>query len=143
MKQCTYCGKQYSADSTVCDIDGQPLVPFEPRFAGKSSALHGPSDRGPNEPEGDGQLLKTPGWEKMYWQCWSIFCRSIGAMFVIGGLIFCFWGLSLLLTPQATVDVNGVPSSDPWVKANVLAAGLVVVVVGVCAYMARSYRPKE
>jgi len=52
-----------------------------------------------------------------------------------------FGGLLLVLNPKATVDVNGVPSSDPWTKAILLIAGLVVCVLGVLLVVARRYQP--
>jgi hypothetical protein len=30
MKKCSYCGKEYPDDATVCAIDGQPLEPIVP-----------------------------------------------------------------------------------------------------------------
>jgi hypothetical protein len=51
MKQCTYCGKEYPDDATVCEIDRQPLVPFgtkvaEPRRScSEINALIGPGGR--------------------------------------------------------------------------------------------------
>jgi len=64
-------------------------------------------------------------------------------MAIIVGAVFTIWGLSLVLDAKATIDVNGVPSSDPWIKASVLIIGLVAVVIGVLMLMARSYQPKE
>ena len=26
MKKCTYCGKEYTGNETVCDVDGQPVI---------------------------------------------------------------------------------------------------------------------
>lgn len=69
--------------------------------------------------------------------------RAFGVMAIIAGAVFTIWGLSLVLDHNATIDVNGVPISDPWIKAIVLVVGLVAVVIGVLMLMARSYQPKE
>ena len=38
MKKCTWCGKEYSDDATVCAVDAQPLVQIETNLSGKSSS---------------------------------------------------------------------------------------------------------
>jgi hypothetical protein len=58
-----------------------------------------------------------------------------------GGIVFIIWGVSLVLNSNATLDVNGVPSKDPWIKSIVLIVGLVVGVLGVLLLIARPYRP--
>ena len=68
--------------------------------------------------------------------------RAFGVMATIVGTVFTFWGLSLVLDPKATIDVNGVPSSDPWTKASVLIIGLVAVTMGILFLKARPYQPK-
>ena len=67
--------------------------------------------------------------------------RVFGVMAVIAGLVFTLWGLTLVLDHNATINVNGVPSSDPWIKASVLIVGLVIGGLGVLMLMARPYRP--
>ena len=69
--------------------------------------------------------------------------RVFGVMAIIVGVGFTIWGLSLVLDPKATFNVEGVPSSDPWIKAHVLVVGLVAVAMGVLTLLARPYRPKE
>ncbi len=64
-------------------------------------------------------------------------------MAIIVGVVFTIWGLSLVLDPKATIDVNGVPSSDPWEKTGVLIMGLVVAVLGILVLKALPYRPRE
>jgi hypothetical protein len=56
----------------------------------------------------------------------NFLARVVGVCFIIGGVVFIIWGLSLVSNPKATIDVNGVPSSDQWIKASVLIVGLVV-----------------
>jgi hypothetical protein len=73
------------------------------------------------------QLFGTSFWRDGYY-CW---CG------------FSIWGLSLVLDDKATIDVDGVPSSDPWEKAIVLVVGLMAVVTGILVFRARPYHPKE
>ena len=82
-------------------------------------------------------------WRKTYWQLFNTTGRIVGVGFFLVGGIFSLWGLSLVLNPKATIDVNGVPSSDPWTKAIVLIAGLVVCVLGVLLIVARRFTPKK
>jgi hypothetical protein len=69
-------------------------------------------------------------WRKIYWRFLKIASLVTGVWSVFVGLIFVGWGLSLVLNPKATIDVNGVPTDSPWEKASVLVAGLAGV--GVC-----------
>jgi hypothetical protein len=80
-------------------------------------------------------------WRKIHRQLFNTFGRFVGVCFTLVGGIFVLWGLSLVLDSKATIDVNGVPSSDPWVKASVLILGLVVCVLGVLMLVAKRYRP--
>ncbi len=82
-------------------------------------------------------------WRKTYWQLFNTGGRIVGVGFVLLGGIFTLWGLSLVSDPKATIDVNGVPSSDPWTKAIVLILGLVICVLGALMLIARRFRPKE
>ena len=79
--------------------------------------------------------------QKTYWQTFNVLGRVVGAGFVCVGGIFVLWGLSLVLDSKATIGVDGVPSSDPWIKASVLVAGLVVGGLGVLLLISRRYRP--
>jgi len=72
----------------------------------------------------------------------NLLARAFGVMATIVGVVFTFWGLSLVLDQKATIDVNGVPSSDPWTKASVLIIGLVAVTVGILFLKARPYQPR-
>ncbi|MDR3457743.1 MAG: hypothetical protein P4N60_09880 [Verrucomicrobiae bacterium] len=69
--------------------------------------------------------------------------RIFGVMAVIAGVIFTIWGLAIVFDPNATFDVDGVPSNDPWIKAMPLVAGIVALVMGVLMLLARPYRPEE
>lgn len=62
-------------------------------------------------------------------------------MAVIFGPVLAGKGAWLLLHRDATIDVNGVPTTDPSVKAIDLIMGLVVLVLGVFMLKARRYRP--
>jgi hypothetical protein len=73
----------------------------------------------------------------------NFLARVFGVMAIIAGVVFTIWGLSLVLDHNATIDVNGVPSNDPWEKAIVLIVGLVAVVLGILMLMARPYRPRQ
>jgi hypothetical protein len=73
----------------------------------------------------------------------NILARAFGVIAIIAGLIFIIWGFSLVLDHKATIDVDGVPSSDPWIKGGVLVVGLVASTIGVLVLMARPYRPKD
>jgi uncharacterized membrane protein len=80
---------------------------------------------------------------KIHAATFNTLARAFGVMAIIVGAVFSVWGLSLVLDHNATIDVNGVPSSDPWIKASVLIIGLVAVVIGILMLLARSYRPRE
>ena len=80
-------------------------------------------------------------WRTYYWRFFNFAVRCVGVGFVVAGAVLAIWGLSLVLDPKATIDVNGVPSSDPWIKGMTLVVGLVVCVLGVLLVFARSYRP--
>jgi uncharacterized membrane protein len=80
---------------------------------------------------------------KIHAAAFNFLARAFGVMAIIVGVVFTFWGLSLVLDSKATIDVNGVPSSDPWIKASVLVIGVVAVVIGVLMLKARPYQPRE
>jgi uncharacterized membrane protein len=80
---------------------------------------------------------------KIHAAAFNFLARAFGVMAIIVGVVFTFWGLSLVLDSKATIDVNGVPSSDPWIKASVLVIGVVGVVIGVLMLKARPYQPRE
>jgi hypothetical protein len=80
-------------------------------------------------------------WRKTYWQLFNFGGRVVGVGFILVGGIFALWGTSLILDPKATIDMNGVPSSDPWLKAIVLVVGLVGCVLGILLLIARRFRP--
>ena len=80
---------------------------------------------------------------KIHAAAFNFLARAFGVMAIINGVAFTIWGLSLVLDRKATINVNGVPSSDPWDKASVLIIGVVAVVIGVLMLKARPYKPKE
>lgn len=69
--------------------------------------------------------------------------RVFGVMAILNGVVFTIWGLWLVLDQKATLNINGVPSNDPWTKASVLIIGLVAVTIGVLVLKARPYRPRN
>lgn len=79
--------------------------------------------------------------QKIFWQVFNAMARVAGVGFTIVGGIFALWGLSLLLDSKATIDVDGVPTTDPWEKALLLIVGLVVCALGILTFLARRYRP--
>ena len=66
-----------------------------------------------------------------------------GISAIIIGLVFVIWGFIVLLNHNATITVNEVPSSDPWIKASVMVGGLIIVGTGIWMLMRRSRQPKE
>jgi hypothetical protein len=80
-------------------------------------------------------------FQKTYWRSFNVAARIVGTGFLLVGGIFVLWGLSLVLDPKATIGVDGVPSTDPWIKASVLVVGLVVCGLGVLLLISRRYRP--
>ena len=79
--------------------------------------------------------------EKRHWQAFNIGGRAFGCGLIIVGALFSFWGLSLLLDSKATIDVDGVPTTDPWIKAMLLIMGLGGFVLGLLMIFARRFRP--
>lgn len=82
-----------------------------------------------------------PWNKKIHWQIFNITARVVGGGFILVGVVFSLWGLSLLLDSQATIGVNGVPATDPWNKAIILVVGLVLFVLGLSLVLARPFRP--
>ena len=66
---------------------------------------------------------------------------GVGAIIAGGGCTI--WGLVLVLDSNATIDVNGVPTRDPWEKVMTLVAGLVVAAMGILMLKAKPYQPEE
>jgi len=129
MKQCSYCGKKFSDDASVCDIDGQQLQQVA----------------GPVQTD-KFQTVKTQyvsRLQKIFWllvQLFNVLRRITGIGFFFVGGCFAIWGLSLVLDPRATINVNGIPTSDPWMKATVLVVGLMVCSLGVLLFFSRPLR---
>jgi hypothetical protein len=82
-------------------------------------------------------------WRERHCQIVNTGCRIVGFGFVFVGAIFALWGWSLVMDPTATIDIDGIPSNDPWSKAVILIVGLVVCVLGVLLLFARPYKPKK
>jgi hypothetical protein len=79
--------------------------------------------------------------EKRHWQTVNIGARVVGGAFIFGGMVFSIWGFSILLDSKATIDVDRVPTTDPWTKAIVLIVGLVFLVLGLLLVFARRFGP--
>ena len=79
--------------------------------------------------------------QRLHWQLFNFLARFVGCGFIFAGVVFSIWGISILLDSKATIGVNGVPTTDPWVKGTVLIAGLVALVLGTLLVTARRYRP--
>ena len=45
-------------------------------------------------------------WQKTYWQLFNALGKLIGVGFIFVGGIFSIWGISLLLDPKPTIDVD-------------------------------------
>jgi hypothetical protein len=80
---------------------------------------------------------------KLHAAAFNTLGRIFGVGAIIVGVVFVIWGLSLVLNHNATIVVNGVPSSDSWIKASVLIVGLVLSTIGILMLMARPYQPRE
>src|SRR5262249_41623543 len=50
----------------------------------------------------------------------NFLARVFGVIAILCGAVLTIWGLSLVLHRNATVDVDRVPTIDPWTKAIVL-----------------------
>ena len=48
----------------------------------------------------------------IYWKIFNKFIRIIGYSGFVGGLLLALFNLYSLFNPKATVEVNGVPSTD-------------------------------
>jgi hypothetical protein len=80
-------------------------------------------------------------WQKTHWQLFNALGKLIGVGFIFVGGIFSIWGISLLLDPKATIDVDGGPTNDPSIKATTLIVGLIVLALGVLLVIAKPFRP--
>ena len=57
-----------------------------------------------------------------YWKFITILARFIGTAFILGGAVFCFDGSRLLLDQNATIQIDSVATSDPYMKFIPLGA---------------------
>ena len=57
-----------------------------------------------------------------YWKFITILARFIGTAFILGGAVFCFDGSRLRLDQNATIQIDGVATSDPYMKFIPLGA---------------------
>ena len=80
-------------------------------------------------------------YDKWHWRVFNIGCRLFGLLAMLNGTIFTIWGIALLLSPQSTIDVEGVPTAALGPKLGMLAIGLLTLVLGVMVVRARTYRP--
>jgi hypothetical protein len=80
---------------------------------------------------------------KLHAAALNTLARIFGAGSIFVGGVFAIWGLALTIDRNATVDVNGMPSTDPWIRAGVIVVGLVFVVIGILTLKAKPYQPKE
>jgi hypothetical protein len=76
-----------------------------------------------------------------FWILFNIAGRVVGTGFAVAGAFLAHNGWALLHDPKATINVNGVPDSDPWIKGMLLVLGLVVFALGVLLVFSRSFRP--
>jgi hypothetical protein len=76
-----------------------------------------------------------------FWFFFNIAARLVGVGFIAVGAYGAHDGWLLIHDPKATIAVNGVPSSDPWIKGSELVVGLVACVLGALLVFAKSYRP--
>lgn len=61
----------------------------------------------------------------------GILFRITGYVFVFGGLILLVWSLRLLADPRATLDIDGVPSTDIREKKKMAEFALEFIGLGV------------
>jgi len=80
MKSCTYCGKEYPEEASVCSIDGRPLHAVIPRPPIQTDPSVAPTPFAPAQPSvADRQCIIDDEHVKLL----SVF------HFVVGGLAFC------------------------------------------------------
>ena len=80
-------------------------------------------------------------FKKSRWQSFNVTIRIIGGFFVLDGLVLVVWGLSLVLSPDSPIYVNGVPTTSLVLKLLVLAAGLILTILGLRLLFARLVQP--
>jgi hypothetical protein len=61
----------------------------------------------------------------------GILIRITGYVFVLGGFVLLIWSFRLLANPQATLDVDGVPSTDINEKKKMAEFALEIVGLGI------------
>ena len=84
-------------------------------------------------------MLKS--YESRHWRVFNVIRRLTGLLATFNGAVLAIWGASLLLRPERTIDVQGVPSAAIWPKLVTLVVGIVAGVLGVLLVRARTYRP--
>ena len=75
-----------------------------------------------------------------HWKLVTVLCRVTGAAFILGGIVFSIYGARLLNDPKSTLAVDGSLTTDPYMKAIVLGAGVVTTALGFLLLFARSKR---
>jgi hypothetical protein len=81
-------------------------------------------------------LGKFKQYRQVHLMIVGVLLRITGYVFVFGGIIFLVWSLRLLANPQATLNIDGVPSTDIDQKKKMAAFALEIVGVGallICA----------
>ena len=61
----------------------------------------------------------------------GILLRITGFVFVFGGIIFLVWSLRLLCNPTATLNIDGVPTTDLHEKKKMAEFALEILGLGV------------
>jgi hypothetical protein len=84
-------------------------------------------------------MLKS--YESWHWRVFNVGRRLTGLMAILNGAIFAIWGGSLLLRPQSTMDVQGMPTAAIGPKLGMMVVGILAVVLGVLLVRVRTYRP--
>jgi hypothetical protein len=80
---------------------------------------------------------------KLHATALNTLARIFGVGAILVGGVFTMWGLALVLDHNATIDVNGMPSNDPWIKAMLSVVGLVGLAMGVLMLKTKPYQPKD
>ncbi|MHB8881655.1 MAG: hypothetical protein ACYC69_09150 [Thermodesulfovibrionales bacterium] len=69
--------------------------------------------------------------EYYYWLGFNFFVKRImGVLWLIGGGYATFWSIRVLLTPEATINVQDMPSTDYGIKIIVFIMSLLIMIFG-------------
>ena len=161
MKKCTWCGKHYQDEATICSIDAEPLVHFEPPPAPPAKPAVPPEIASPTNPNsssgpaaasvptrlqgcprcgGDVQTLNNPWIVTLAIAAQYIIARNYGiltAVFVVGTFV----AVAVLVSPVTCRKCGKIPIRDLPSKSRkkmILKKSFVFILLAIMLFAAQA-----